>query len=337
MSAVSDAPEPGTDAWRGLVDEDVVDPDQRIVDAHHHLWPPGEGMRYGVPELLADARSGHRVERTVFVECRSADRPDGPDELRPVGETAFVAAAAGETGGLIGGIVAHADLRLPPGRLDEVLDAHAEAGGGLFTGIRHSLSRGDRADGLAIPGRAPAGLADDPGFRAGVARLGERGLTYDTWQYHYQARELLDLARAVPGTVMVLDHFSTPLGVGRFAGRHDELFAPWREDIAALARCDNVVAKLGGLAMPDNGFGWHRAERPPTSDEFAAAQRRWYEHTIECFGPDRCLFESNVPVDRLSVSYRVLVNAVKKMVAGCSPAERDAIFRGTATRVYRLG
>jgi L-fuconolactonase len=333
---MSDAPEPGTDRWRALVGEDVVDPDQPVVDAHHHLWPPGEGMRYGVPELVADTTSGHRVERTVFVECRSSYRPDGPEELRPVGETAFVAAAAADSGGLIGGIVAHADLRLPPDRLDRVLDAHAEAGGPLFKGIRHSLSRGDRADGLSIPGRAPAGLADDPGFRAGVARLGERGLTYDTWQYHYQAREFLGLARAVPGTTMVLDHFCTPLGVGRFAGRHDELFAAWRDDIAAIARCDNVVAKLGGLAMPDNGFGWHRAARPPTSDELVAAQGRWYRHTLECFGPDRCLFESNFPVDRLSLSYRVLLNGVKKIVADCSPAERDAIFQGTATRVYRL-
>ncbi|HKE74539.1 MAG TPA: amidohydrolase family protein [Acidimicrobiales bacterium] len=333
---MSDAVEPGTDAWRAQVDEDVVDPDQRVVDAHHHLWPDGEGMGYGVAELLADAGSGHRVERTVFVECRSAYRSDGPEDMRPVGETEFVAGAAARAGGLIGGIVAHADLRLPPGRLDEVLDAHADAGAGLFRGIRHSLSRGDRADGLTIPGRAPAGLADDPAFRSGVARLGERGLTYDTWQYHYQAGELLDLARAVPGTTIVLDHFSTPLGVGRYAGRHDELFGPWREDIAAIAACENVVAKLGGLAMPDNGFGWHRAARPPTSDEFVAAQRRWYEHTIECFGPDRCLFESNFPVDRLSLSYRVLLNGVKKMAAGCSPAERDAIFQGTATRVYRL-
>jgi predicted TIM-barrel fold metal-dependent hydrolase len=330
------APAPGTDEWRALVDEPVIDPDQRIVDAHHHLWPTGTDMRYGVPELLADTGSGHRVERTVFVECRSSYRPDGPDELRPVGETEFVASAAAESGGLIAGIVAHADLRVPPSRLDDVLDTHAEAGGGLFRGIRHALSRGDPADNLTIPGRAPAGLADDPTFRAGVARLGERGLAYDTWQYHYQARELLDLARAVPGTTIVLDHFSTPLGVGRFAGRRDDLFDAWRDDIAAIARCDNVVAKLGGLAMPDSGFGWHQAARPPTSDEFVAAQGRWYQHTLDCFGPDRCLFESNFPVDRLSLSYRVLVNAVKKMMAGCSADERDAIFYGTATRVYRL-
>jgi predicted TIM-barrel fold metal-dependent hydrolase len=331
---VSDVPPAGTDEWRALVDEPIVDPGQRMVDAHHHLWPPGEGMRYGLDELRADTGSGHNVVRTVFVECRSSYRPDGPPELAPVGETEFVAAAAAESGGLIGGIVAHADLRLP--QLDDVLDAHVEAGRGLVRGIRHSLSRGDRADGLTIPGRAPTGLAEDPAFRAGVARLGARGLTYDTWQYHYQAREFLDLARAVPDTLMVLDHFCTPLGVGRFAGRRDELFDGWRADIDEIARCDNVVAKLGGLAMPDNGFGWNAGARPPTSDEFVAAQGRYYRHMLDRFGPDRCLFESNFPVDRLSLSFRVLGNGVKKILRDCSPDERDAVFFATAARVYSL-
>jgi predicted TIM-barrel fold metal-dependent hydrolase len=135
---------------------------------------------------------------------------------------------------------------------------------------------------------------------------------------------------------MVLDHFCTPLGVGRFAGRRDELFDRWRDDIAEIARCDNVVAKLGGLAMPDNGFGWHTGARPPSSDEFVAAQGRYYLHVLDRFGADRCLFESNFPVDRLSLSYRTLGNAVKKMLHGATADERDAVFYGTATRVYRL-
>jgi L-fuconolactonase len=334
VAAVTDAPRPGTDEWRALVDEPIVDPDQRMIDAHHHLWPPGERMTYGLAELEADAGAGHNVVRTVFVECRSSYRTDGPPELAPVGETEFVAAAAEASDGLIGGIVAHADLRLPG--LDDILDAHEEAGRGLLRGIRHSLSRGDPADGLTIRGRAPEGLSEDPDFRAGVARLGARGLTYDTWQYHFQAHEFLDLARAVPGTLMVLDHFCTPLGVGRFAGRRDEVLDQWRDDMAEIARCDNVVAKLGGLAMPDNGFGWHTAPRPPTSDEFVAAQGRYYRHTLDCFGPDRCLFESNFPVDRLSLSYRTLGNAVKKLLGDCSADERDAVFYRTAARVYRL-
>ncbi len=327
------APVPGSDEWRSLVDEAIVDPEQRIVDPHHHLWPAGP-LPYSLTELLADVGSGHKVERTVFMECRAAYRSDGPAEFAPVGETAWVASEARRSGGVIAGIVGHADLRLP--NLDEILDAHTEAGDGLFRGIRDALSRADRSDGLMIAGGAPHGLFEDPAFRAGVARLGARDLTYDTWHYHYQSREFLALARAVPDTLMVLDHFGTPIGVGRYADQRDAIFDDWRHDIAEIAQCDNVVAKLGGMAMPDNGFGWHVADRPPTSDEFVAVQSPYYRHMIECFGAERCMFESNFPVDRMSLSYRVLWNGLKKIAREASPVERDALFAGTATRVYNL-
>jgi predicted TIM-barrel fold metal-dependent hydrolase len=179
-------------------------------------------------------------------------------------------------------------------------------------------------------------LYADPRFRAGVARLGERGLTYDTWHYHYQNQEFADLARAVPGTTMVLDHFGTPLGVGPYASQREHIFQQWTADISGIATCSNVVAKLGGLAMPDNGFGWHTADRPPTSDQFVRAQRRYYLHMIEQFGPTRCMFESNFPVDRLSLSYRVVWNGFKTMIVDFTPDERDAMLRATAARVYRL-
>ena len=154
--------------------------------------------------------------------------------------------------------------------------------------------------------------------------------------YHRQNRDYAALARAVPDTLMVLDHFGTPLGVGGYAGRRDEIFEEWRVTIAEIAKCENVVAKLGGLAMPDNGFGWHQAARPPTSDAFVAEQSRYYLHAIECFGPQRCMFESNFPVDRLSLSYPVLWNALKTIAAPFSEPEREAMFSGTASRVYRL-
>jgi L-fuconolactonase len=326
-------PVPGSDEWRALVDEAVVDPEQRIVDPHHHLWPAGP-LPYSLPDLLADLGCGHRVERTVFMECRASYRTDGPPELAPVGETEWVAGESARSGGLIAGIVGHTDLRLP--NLDDILDAHTDAGAGLFRGIRDALSRAEPGDGLMIAGGAPVGLFEDPAFRAGVARLGERGLTYDTWHYHYQNPEFLSLARAVPRTTMVLDHFGTPIGVGGYADQRDAIFEAWKRDIAEIADCENVVAKLGGMAMPDNGFGWHVAERPPTSDEFVAAQGRYYHHMIESFGADRCMFESNFPVDRMSLSYRVLWNGLKKLARDYSPAERESLFAGTATRVYRL-
>jgi len=187
-----------------------------------------------------------------------------------------------------------------------------------------------------IPGLYAEGKSADPAFRRGVARLGERGLTYDSWNFHHQITDFADLARSVPGTTMVLDHFGTPVGVGRFAGRHDQIFEQWKLDIAEVAACSNTVAKLGGLAMPDNGFGFHTATTPPTSDELLRAQRRWYEHTIECFGPERCMFESNFPVDRFSLSYTVYWNAMHQLATQYSEAEQNALFSETARRTYNL-
>ena len=220
--------------------------------------------------------------------------------------------------------------------VDDLLDRHIDAARGLFRGVRDALSRAEHPDAMMIPGRAPRDLYLDPSFRRGVARLGERGLTYDSWHYHHQNREFLELARATPGTTMVLDHFGTPIGVGPYASQREEIFAQWKVDIADIAALPNTVAKIGGLAMPDNGFGWNTADRPPTSDEFLAQQSRYYLHAIECFGPDRCMFESNFPVDRLSLSYRVLWNAYKKMTVGFSASERAALFSGTASRVYKV-
>ncbi len=334
------SPTPGSPEWLDQVREEVVDPDQRIVDPHHHLWPDGGALPYGLDDLDGDTADGHNVVATVFVECHAAYRSDGPSHLRSVGETEFVAAAAERSatrpGPEIKGIVANADLTLDPAELDEVLDAHAEAGGDRFKGIRHALARDDEPETLRIAGRAPAGLSENEAFRAGVRRLGERGLTYDSWHYHHQNGQFADLASACPDTTMILDHFGTPIGVGRFAGRLDEIFETWKDDIARIAERPNVVAKLGGLAMPDNGYGWHERSTPPSSDEVAEAQGRWYRHTIECFGPERCMFESNFPVDRFSLSYQVAWNAMKKMTADDSPADREHMFAATAERIYSL-
>jgi predicted TIM-barrel fold metal-dependent hydrolase len=332
---------PGTPAWLDQVKEEIVEPERRIVDPHHHLWDSPERGSYLLEDLWADTGSGHRIEKTVFVECHASYREDGPEHLLPVGETEFVAeiaaasAAGGSASATIAGIVAHADLTLGDS-LEEVLHAHEEAGRGLFRGIRHSGAQDPHPEDLRIPGRAPEGLYGDEAFREGMRVLGRRGLTYDTWHYHPQNPAFAALARAVPETTMILDHFGTPLGVGRYRDRREEIFQAWKADITEIARCPNVVAKLGGLAMPDNGFGWHERDRPASSDEFAEAQRRYYLHTIECFGPERCMMESNFPVDKASLSYQVLWNGLKKIVAEFSEDEKDAMFFRTAARVYRL-
>ncbi len=324
--------------WLAHVEEPVMDPARRIIDPHHHLWDQNN-LTYTLEMLHKDTGAGHNIEQTVFIECNAGYLTDGPEHMRPVGETRFVAENAkrsSEKNGQakIAAIVAHADLRHPD--LDAVLDAHEEAGAGLFRGIRDAAAWDPNPEALLIPPPAPKGLFADDRFRAGVERLGKRGLTYDSWHFHHQNMEFRDLAAAVPDTLMVLDHFGTPLGVGEYAGQREEIFARWKDDIAAIAECPNVVAKLGGLAMPDNGFGWFGRDVPPTSGEFVDAQARYYHHTIDCFGPDRCMFESNFPVDRLSISYSVLWNALKKIASRYGEVEQEAMFRGTAARVYRL-
>ena len=323
--------------WLGQVVEDVVDPDREIIDPHHHLWDRG-GSVYEMPQLWEDTSDGHNVIGTIFIECRMNWREDGPDHMKPVGETEYVAGQAAlaaerpEKAQLIGHI-ANAHLAHP--QLDEVLDAHTTAGGGLFKGIRHSLSLETKDPGaLMIPGRGEPGLSASDAFRNGVRRLGERGLTYDCWLYHHQLEEYRDLGEACPDTTMILDHFGTPLGVGVYADRKADIYAKWKDDIAAIAELPNVHAKLGGLAMPDNGFGYLERDKPPSSDELLDDQASFYEYTLGLFGADRCMFESNFPVDRVSVGYRVYWNAMKKLVAGRSEDDKEALFSGTARRVY---
>jgi len=187
-----------------------------------------------------------------------------------------------------------------------------------------------------IAGRAPEGLYADADFRRGMQTLGRLGYSFDTWHYHHQNPAFADLARAVPDTTMVLDHFGTPLGVGSYADQREAIFEAWKVDVAEISRCENVVAKLGGLAMPDNGFGWNGRDLPATSDELVEAQARYYHHTIKCFGPDRCMFESNFPVDRASCSYTLLWNAFKKVSQKYSGSERAQLFHDTACRFYKI-
>jgi L-fuconolactonase len=333
-------PPPGTEAWLEQVAEDVVDPQRPIIDPHHHLWQRPSGS-YLLEDLWKDTGSGHRVEKTVFIECRANYRETGPDHLRCVGEVEFVreVARSSQLGGpgkpVLSGIVAYADLTRGAA-VEEVLIAHVEAGDGLLRGIRHAGAHDPNPDVLSIPGRGRAGPYARDDFRQGLRALARAGLTYDTWHYHHQNRAFAELARAVPEATLILDHFGTPLGVGRYASQREAIFAQWRDDIAEIARCPNVYAKLGGLAMPDNGFGWDKRDRPASSDELVAMQRRYYLHAIECFGPDRCMFESNFPVDKRSISYRVLWNAFKKLARGFSDDEQHAMFHATATRVYRV-
>ncbi len=330
------------DEWLAQWHEPVIEPDLPIIDPHHHLWDRPD-WRYVGDELLADLECGHKVLTTVFAQCRERYRPDGPVALKPLGETEFVVQVAhalevrrGSARSVCAGIVGHADLTLGA-QVRAVLEAQVRAAEGRFRGIRHAAAfDADPALALTMP-RVSAGLLRDARFRAGFTCLADLDLSFDAWVYHPQLGDVLALAQAFPETSIVLDHLGGPLGIGAYATRRDAVFAEWRAAILALAACPNVSVKLGGLGMRLCGFGFCDQPHPPTSEQLAGAWRPWVETCIEAFGSQRCMFESNFPVDRGSCSYAVLWNAFKRLAAGYSAADKGLLFAGTAARVYRLG
>ena len=329
---------PGIDErWLGQVAEPALEPDLPIVDPHHHLWDRDGG--YFAPQLLQDLAQGHRVVATVHVQCHHGYCESGPQALRPVGETRFAVAMAhearqaGAAARVCSGIVGFADLQLGDA-VREVLQAHMAEGQGRFRGIRRLNARDD-AFRTHLPA-LPPGLLADAAFRRGFAHLAPLGLSFDAWMFHPQLDELIALADAFPQTSIVLDHAGSPLGVGPYRGREDEVFRHWSMCIGRLAQRPQVTVKLGGLGMAFTGFDFHQRALPPSSEELAQAWRPYIERCIEAFGPARCMFESNFPVDKASCSYGVLWNAFKRLSAGASASEKTALFSGTAARVYRL-
>jgi predicted TIM-barrel fold metal-dependent hydrolase len=340
--------------------EQILEPELPIVDPHHHLWDrrmyaaPNEtaehpfmtaikdARRYLLDELLADTGSGHNVIATVFVECGAFYKADGPVELRVVGETEFVnGVAAMSASGMYGetracaGIVSRADLLLGDA-VAPVLEAHIRAGGGRFRGIRNSASFEADKEVLGPLNRVEAGLYLSDQFRKGFKHLGKMGLSFDAWLLEPQLPDVIDLARAFPETTIVLDHVGTPLGRGSYEGTREEHFPRWKANIVELAKSPNVAVKLGGLAMAFCNFPSFLAEPRAPSTQLAEEWRPYIETCIEAFGADRCMFESNFPVDMGSCSYATLWNAFKVIARGYSADDKAALFSRTATRVYKL-
>ena len=324
--------------WLAKLTEEILEPDLPIIDPHHHLWD--RLGPYFTDELLGDLTAGHNIRQSVFIQCRHGYRTEGPDNLKPVGETEFVVRIAEEAAakrpdiGACNGIVAHANLLLGDD-VQPVLDAHKDAAKGRLRGIRHiTASGGDRFSG-AVP-NSPLRVMYDGEFRKGFARLAQNGLTFDGWLYHPQIPDFTDLARAFPETTMVLDHFGGPLGIGPYRGHRDEVFTEWKRNMTELATCPNAYVKLGGLGMDVNGFDLHLEPLPPSSGECARLWRPYFETTIALFGPERCMFESNFPVDKGAMSYPVVWNTFKRIAAGASADEKAKLFHDTAKKVYRL-
>ncbi len=306
---------PPDEAWLAKQPpEPILEPELPIIDTHHHLWERRD-HRYLLHELLADLRTGHKVVATVFVECRAMYRADGPSELRPVG--------------------GFADLTLGD-RVEPVLQAQLRAGGGRFRGVRHSAAwDASEVIGNSAVATGPH-LMKRPDFRAGLARLTALGLSLDAWVFHPQLADAVDLARAFPAANIIVGHVGGPLGYGPYAGKRDKVFASWKAGISELATCPNVVMKLGGMMMRLAAFDYGAQPAPPSSAELAAHWRTYIELCIERFGPARCMFESNFPVEKMGIGYAALWNAFKRIAAGASAEEKLALFSGTARRAYRL-
>jgi L-fuconolactonase len=317
-----------------------------ICDPHHHFWDRRTAripyQRYLLDELLEDIQGGHNVRSTVFVEARSMYRAGVSDELRPVGEVEFVQGiAAMSASGLYGearaaaSIVGHANLNLGE-RVESVLEALRAASPNRFRGIRHSVTwdRHPELENTAAH-RAEGQLSSD-NFRAGARVLARMGFTLEGWCWFPQLPEMAAFARAVPDLTIILNHIGGLIRTGPYANNDEEVLATWRDGISQVAACPNVVIKLGGIGMPRTGFDWHLRDKPIGSEELASSMAPLMEHCIEQFGPSRCMFESNFPVDKVAYSYNVLYNAFKRLSKGYSPTERAAMLHDTAARVYRV-
>ena len=325
--------------WLASGTEAALEPGMPIIDAHHHFYDR-PGWTYLLDEYLRDAQSGHNITASVYMQGLTHYRQSGPDELRPVGEIEYVIAATAPTQTdrpqVASGIVGYADLRRGAA-VREVLEAHLHAGQGRFRGVRH-LVTWDADQTLVNPvSAAPRGLLLDRDYRAGVAQLGPLGLSYDAWLFFPQLPELFDLAKAYPDTPIIINHCGGVVRIASYVDTRKEVFESWSRSMRELAQLPNVYVKIGGLGMRINGFDFDKGELPPSSIELAEAWKPWMHTCIEMFGIGRCMFESNFPVDKGSYPYSNGWNAFKRLTAEASPDEREALFRGTASKVYRLG
>ncbi|MEE3247388.1 MAG: amidohydrolase family protein [Chloroflexota bacterium] len=333
----------GSNDWLALTQEPTLEPTLPICDPHHHFWDRRPAsipyQRYLLHELNDDIYSGHNVISTVFLEARSMYSEDATDELRSVGEVEFVQGlAAASASGVYGpsraaaGIMGHADLKLGAD-VAPVLDALQAASPNRFRGIRHNITWNNDP---AWENRENEGVVTSPKFIEGAQVLSQKGLRLDIMQSFPQMPEIAEFAKAVPDLPIIVNHVGGVSRVGIYGGKDDEIIPIWRDGVTALAACPNVTMKLGGLGMPRFGFGWHTRETPIGSEELAEAMKPWMRHCIEQFGPDRCMFESNFPPDKVSFSYNIMYNAFKLLSKDYSATERAALLHDTAVRVYGI-
>lgn len=329
--------------WLERLTEEAIEPDLKICDPHHHLWIH-PNSRYLVDEFLQDISGGHRILKTIYVECLQHYYQDGPEKFKCVGETSNVHkmtqqcqqenASTNFTTKVAAGIVGFADLLLGE-EVQEILDAHIAASD-RFRGIRHASAWHESNKIHNAHTKPDKNLLQNASFLKGLRCLEKMQLTFDAWCFFTQIPELTELAKAYPDLSIVLNHIGGPIGIGPYKDQRDQVFEQWKSNIIALSQCPNVVVKLGGRTMTMAGFNWHKRETPPGSIELAQAMAPYYNTCIEHFGVNRCMFESNFPVDKASCSYTVQWNAFKRMSQHYSAAERAALFHDTAVNTYKL-
>ena len=330
--------------WLKKVNENILEPELPICDSHHHLWEFRKEFvesRYLIDEFLNDLNSGHNIVSTVFVECGAMHRNYGPEHLKCIGETEFVnGISAMSSSGLYGkskiasGIIGTVPMLLGADKVAEALDQHLCFE--RFKGVRYQANT--HSD-IHIPNsriNPPKGLYLNDTFRESFEEIDKRGLSFEAWCYHTQLDELADLAKRFSNTKIILNHFGGPLGIGIHKNKKDQVFQAWLKSIKKLSEFENVFMKMGGLAMEINGYEWHKNFNPPSSSDYIEETKNYYLESIDHFGVERCMFESNFPVDKLSISYATLWNAFKLLSKSYSDYEKSRLFHGTAIELYKL-
>ncbi len=285
-----------------------------VVDAHHHLWVRARTPQPWIDPVTMAAidadfmtedlpASAHGVTATVVVQ--SADLWAETDEL-----IAVAASDAGRAAG-IAGVVGWADL-FAPDLAERLAALRAGSGSGGLVGVR-----------TQVQAEADPGYLDRADVRAGIATVGAAGLVFDLVIRHDQVAACAALAAALPDVRFVLDHLGKPPLAAAVAdpGALDT----WRRDLAALAVCPNVTAKVSGLVTEADWDRWRPADLRPA-----------VEHALDVFGPSRLMFGSDWPVSLLAIDYGMWLEVVHELLSDLAADERADVLAGTAARTYSL-
>ena len=332
-------------SWLNKLKEKPILPNLNIIDPHHHLWDVGFG-RYYVEELLEDINtSGHNIKATVYIMSSSNTEiylKNGPEEFKPLSEIEF-ATNEGKRADLIknnkvkvnASIVGSLDLTYG-NKLKPVIEKGLEISEGRLKGIRMLLAAhpDPRIKSGAV--KSDLSLMSHPKFIEGAKCLIDAGLSLDFWIYHTQLGEMEKIARTLPELSIILNHIGGPIHLGEYEGKQALTHREWRTAMMRLSRLPNIKVKLGGLGMEVNGAKFHLNQDPPYSFELANIWKPWIYETINMFGVDKCMFESNFPVDKGSCSYGSLWNAFKIISENMSDNEKNKLFYENAAKIYKI-